>query len=194
MDLLKRKELIASYCAIFAQYFAFGGIVTLLPLYIRDLGLEPYHVGLLLSLFSLAFLVFQFAGGILSDRVGRRMPAAAGLALGTVVLIALPFSETLATLIAVMLFYGTAYALLFPSISALIADHTAPEEHGKATGIFHALLTGGVAIGAPVMGWIAQITGLESGITLTPIVLVFALVISLITLKGKRNQVQPDFP
>ena len=75
--------------------------------------------------------------------------------------------------------YGTAYGILFPSISALVADHTIPEESGLATGIFHALLTAGVAIGAPVMGWVGGTLGVQLGIILSAGILVVALVVAL---------------
>ncbi len=63
-----------------------------------------------------------------------------------------------------MALYGTAYGMLFPSISALVADHTILEERGMATGMFHALLTAGVAVGAPIMGWIGEIMRAELGL------------------------------
>jgi len=34
--LFRRKSLLGPYSAVFAQYFSFGGVVTLLPLYIKD--------------------------------------------------------------------------------------------------------------------------------------------------------------
>jgi predicted MFS family arabinose efflux permease len=65
----------------------------------------------------------------------------------------------------------------------LIADHTIPEERGMATGLFHALLTAGVAIGAPIMGWIGEITGVELGLALSASILVLALVLALRALR-----------
>ena len=84
-----------------------------------------------------------------------------------------------------MALYGIAYGMLFPSISALIADHTTPEERGLATGIFHALLTAGVAIGAPVMGWTGEAVGVQLGLVLTPSIMVLALAMSLRALRQK---------
>ncbi len=46
-NLFRRRGLNVSYCSIFAQYFAFGGVVTLLPLYVKSLGMEAFHVGML---------------------------------------------------------------------------------------------------------------------------------------------------
>ena len=82
-----------------------------------------------------------------------------------------------------MALYGMAYGLLFPSVSALIADHTTPAERGLATGLFHALLTAGVAVGAPIMGWIGEIMGVGPGLALSASILVLALVATLRTLK-----------
>ena len=71
------------------------------------------------------------------------------------------------------------FGILFPSVSALVADQTAPEERGMATGIFHALLTAGVAIGAPVMGWVGGALGVQLGLMLSAGTMVLALVVAL---------------
>ena len=94
MGLLKRKGLTLSYCSIFAQYFTFGGVVTLLPIYVKSLGMEAFHVGMLLATFAIMFIVTQFPSGTLSDRVGRRVPTISGLCLGIVSLIMLPWLST----------------------------------------------------------------------------------------------------
>jgi len=181
--LLRRKGLTVSYCAIFAQYFAFGGVATLLPIYVKSLGMEAFHVGMLLAIFAIMFIILQFPSGALSDKVGRLIPSAVGLGLSIVSLVILPSLVTFPLLAVMMALYGTAYGILFPSISALIADHTIPEERGMATGLFHALLTAGVAIGAPIMGWIGEITGVELGLALSASILVLALVLALRALR-----------
>jgi len=181
--LFRRKGLTVSYCSIFAQYFAFGGVVTLLPLYVRSLGMETFHVGMLLATFAIMFIILQFPGGALSDKVGRMIPTAAGLSLSIVSLVILPSAVTFPLMAAVMALYGTAYGILFPSISALVADHTIPEERGMATGIFHALLTAGVATGAPIIGWVGEIMGVELGLALSSGIMVLALVVALRALR-----------
>ncbi len=182
-DLLRRRGLIVAYCTIFAQYFTFGGVVTLLPFYVRGLGMEVFHVGMLLAIFALMFIIIQLPSGAISDKVGRLVPTIIGLSLGIVSLVILPSVAILPLLAVVMALYGIAYGILFPSISALVADHTIPEERGLATGMFHALLTAGVAIGAPIMGWIGEAVGVQLGMVLTPAIMVLALVIALTTLR-----------
>ncbi|MFC1941119.1 MFS transporter [Chloroflexota bacterium] len=181
--LLRRKGLTLSYCSIVAQYFAFGGVVTLLPIYVKNLGMEAFHVGMLLATFAIMFIIVQFPSGTLSDKVGRVVPTIAGLSLGIVSLVILPLMVTLPLLAVALALYGVAYGLLFPSISALVADHTLPEERGMATGVFHALLTSGVAIGAPIMGWVGGVVGIELGLALSAGIMVLALMVALTSLK-----------
>jgi len=173
--LLRRKGLIIAYCSIFAQYFTFGGVVTLLPLYVKGLGMEAFHVGMLLAIFAVMFIILQFPIGTISDRYGRLAPAVAGLVLGIVSLLLMPAVGVFSLLAVAMALYGVAYGAIFPAISALVVDHTRPEERGTAIGIFHALLTVGVAVGAPVMGWVGGTVGVKLGLTLNAVVMVMVL-------------------
>ncbi len=183
-DLFKRRSLVPSYAAVFAQYFTFGGVVTLLPLYVEDLGMGPLEAGMLLAAFSALFVITQLPSGAISDRVGRLVPMVAGLACVIASLTALPFLPGLPLLIVAMAVYGTGYGLMFPSMSALIADHTNAGERGLATGLFHGLLTAGVAVGAPVMGWVGSLTGTGIGLSMTAIPMLPALGIAVWFLKA----------
>ncbi|MCK4863179.1 MAG: MFS transporter [Dehalococcoidales bacterium] len=182
-ELLRRRGLISPYCTIFAQYFSFGGVVTLLPLYLKDRGMEAFHVGILLAVFAVLFIILQMPVGNLSDRIGRAGLIKTGLALGIVSLVLLPWMTVFPLLIVVMALYGAAYGMIFPSVSAMVADHTAAEERGLGTGIFHALLTAGVAIGAPVIGWAGGVVGVERGLILSAGVMVLTLIVTLVALR-----------
>jgi MFS family permease len=183
-ELLKRRGLIGPYCAIFAQYFTFGGVVTLLPLYMKNLGMEALHVGMLLAAFAIMFIIFQLPSGALSDRIGRLGLTSVGLTLGIMALVVMPWITVFPVLAVAMAVYGIAYGAIFPSISAMVADYTSPWERGMATGIFHALLTAGVAIGAPVMGWVGGVLGVQIGLLLSAGIMVLSLAVALIVRKG----------
>ncbi len=188
-SLFRRKGLTISYCSAFAHYFSFGGVVTLLPLYVRQLGEGVFYVGMLLAAFSVVFVLLQFFSGAISDRIGRQIPITAGLSFGVVSVSVLPMLGALPLLFVAMAVYGAGFAMLFPSISALVVDHTMPEERGLATGIFHSLLTGGVAAGAPTMGWVAHLTGIRWGLALSSgaagLALLIVLVVSMKELRPK---------
>ena len=99
--------------------------------------------------------------------------------MGMISLVMLPALTTFPQLAVVMALYGVAFGALFTSISALVADHTNLEERGLATGMFHALLTAGVAIGAPIMGWAGGVIGIEWGFVLCSGIMILALVVAL---------------
>jgi len=176
-----------SYLSIFAQYFSFGGVVALLPLSMATLGMEAFHVGMVLAIFSLMFIIVQSFSGRISDRAGRLKPIAIALALGVMALIAMPLAGNFPALTAVMIVYGIAYGILFPAASALLIDHVTPEEYGITTGLFHALITIGVAVGAPLIGWIAQFTGLRVGLALAGSIFLAALALTLTHLRKERS-------
>ena len=182
-NLMGRKGLSMSYTTIFAQYFAFGAIATLLPLYVKDFNMTAFHVGMLLAVFTLLFIIIQVPSGRISDRVGRVVPTIIGLSLAIVGLVAMPSFHTFVLLAIPMAVYGLGYGLFFPSVSASVADHALPEERGMATGIFYAALTAGVAIGAPLMGWIGQEFSVRLAMTLAPVFMVPAIIIAAATLK-----------
>jgi len=189
VELLKNENLRLAYWAIFAQYFAFGGIVVLLPLYVATAGMTAFHVGMLLAMFSLMFILVQMPGGYLSDRMGRLRPATIGLGLAVAGVVSLPLAATFGLMVVMMALYGIGYGLLFPSVSAMIADSTTSDEYGRATGIFHALITVGVSVGAPLMGWVADFSGIKIGLSLSGIALIIALVMAIVGLtKGKTAQ------
>ena len=179
-ELVRRRGLSASYSSIFAFYFTFGGVVTVLPLHVKGLGMSAFHVGLSLAAFSLTFVLLQFTSGSLSDRIGRKVPVSAGLCLCAATVVLLPLSQSFLSILVVMVVYGTAYALIFPSTSALVADYTSAEEYGTATGIFHALLTSGVAVGAPVIGWVAGQTTIGFGLIMSGVVALLAVIVVLL--------------
>ena len=182
--LLRRRTLIGPYATVFAQYFSLGGVVTLLPLHVRNLGLEAVHTGISMAAFSVMFLLIQIPVSRMRNGYDKSLLTITGILLGIVALLLLPLAEEFAFIALCMGSYGISHGLMFPSISATVAENTAPEERGLGTGIFHALLTGGVAAGAPIMGWTGGYIGLEWGLAASSGLLVMALVAIIVTRTG----------
>ena len=178
--LVKRKGLVSPYCTVFAQYFTFGGVVTLLPLYVKNHGMDSFHVGMLLASFAVMFIIVQLPVSRLSDRFGRLWLSIVGLVLGIISLVAVPSATDFGWLLVLMLVYGAAFGAVFPSISAMVTENTSPVERGTATGIFHALLTAGVAVGALTAGYAGDKLGVKYGLILCPAFMVIALLVALV--------------
>ena len=195
VSLLRRRRLIVAYQAVFAQYFGFGGLVVLLPLHLRAVLLgegAAFHVAILLMTAVVVYLVVQLPGGAISDRVGRRGPMVVGLALAAAGLAVVPLMPSLPWMAMAMAVHGLGWGLLFPSASALLADGAAPNERGAAAGVFHALITAGVAVGAPVMGAVAGWVGVPLALALTPTLLALGVPLSAVLLANAPNSPLPE--
>ena len=186
--LLGRRDLLAPYATVFAQYFSLGGVVTLLPLYIKNQGMGAFQTGMAMAAFSVMFIVTQVPVGKKGTRIGRMSLAVPGIILGIAALLCLPAVSSFSLIALCLGVYGIAHGLMFPSISTMVAEGTSLEERGMGTGIFHALLTGGVAVGAPVMGWFGGMVGLDWGLAASATMLAVALVMVLATTGVQRQR------
>ncbi len=178
-SLVKRPGLRVAYITIIALYFSFGGLITLLPFHLSEYGYSAMHMGILLGIFSVFFILFQVPIGRLGDRIGRFKPAALGLLISFIALLFLPFLNNIVLMAAAMAFFGISFGMIFPSASSLIIDFSSEEERGICSGVYHAFLTVGVALGAPLAGGVGQWLGVQAGLLACAAVIIFPLVAAL---------------
>jgi MFS family permease len=99
-----------------------SGLITssfwgLLPVYIEDVGLEPRHLSIVLSLGTLGGLIVQIPTGWLADRLGRRplilvqTSAAAAVAVAIALLGGQPFALLVILSFMFCMLFGPLYAL-----------------------------------------------------------------------------------
>jgi predicted MFS family arabinose efflux permease len=82
-----------------------------------------------------------------------------GLALIALSLFALALMQQWETLLLAMFAYGIGFGFLFPAMTALMTDETAPQTRGTASGIFTAVYSLGVTAGTSAAGalaWLQQ--------------------------------------
>ena len=130
-------------------------IVAFLPEITRDaFGASDLAGTALMGVYSLMQLVFVPFWGRLSDRIGRRPVllislGAAGVGLAGLGF-AIAYSRTIVWLFVMRAFSGAATANV-GTITAYIADSTAPEERTKSMGMFGAAFVLGLVVG-PILG------------------------------------------
>ncbi|MFQ5910281.1 MAG: MFS transporter [Thermoplasmata archaeon] len=182
LEIVRKKLALASYSAIFCLYFAMGAFTVLVPLFMKDLGMIEVHVAIAFITFALLSMIVHYPSGWLSDRIGARIPAVVGLLTIAHSMFLLPFFDTLPSLLPVMALFGMGHGLVFPSASAMVVHSASGDERGLATGVFYALLVAGVAVGAPVAGFLALAFSLEIGIWVTGAgsLMGFALILGLL--------------
>lgn len=147
--ILQNKFVIQSYIGAFSLMFAMGALTYALPLKADQLDFPDQTAGLLLSTFGIvAILVFVLPINKLFDHVP---PLKLILLGGLLVVISLLLLSVLVdkwSMFVVMGFYGLGFALLFPSLNALLMRNVTPENKGKAFGMFYAFFSIGVVAGS----------------------------------------------
>jgi MFS transporter, DHA1 family, multidrug resistance protein len=159
-QILGRHRLFVAYAATFCLLFSLGTLIVFAPLAGEALGFSSVRVGLVFAAFALAAILVQVLPvGRLSDRWGREPLIMAGLLLLGGALLLLPGLRHWGTWLAVMFLYGTGFGLMFPAMTALIADETEPQTRGTASGVFTAVFSLGASVGtgsAGAMVWLQR--------------------------------------
>ena len=139
------------------EFTAFGMIIPLSPYLARDFGADDLEVGLLMSVYSLAQLVFAPLWGYLSDRLGRRPIILICLFGSSLFYLWFSFATTLETLFLTRILAGIFGAVMSVSM-ACIADVTGEKERSKNMGLVGAAIGLGFIIG-PFLGGIFGFLG-----------------------------------
>ncbi len=152
----------AAGCVVRAR----GGVCSsfnnaLLPLYAVALfDATPAMIGSIMFIHGLGLAFFNIPGGMMSDRVGRRLPALAGSLVATAGVIWYSAATGYWALFAAVGLAGAGAAFSTPAVAALTADVCDPRRRGEAFGYFLTSFNLGMVLGALVFGFVAEMLGL----------------------------------
>lgn len=134
------------------------------PVYLFQQGLSLAGIGWVVGVYGFVWGGAQFFTGRLSDHVGRQKPIVWGMWLcgAGVGMTLLGHTVSWWSLSAAVTGFGM--ALLYPNLSAAVADIAHPNWRGSAIGIYRFWRDLGYGIGALALGWAANASGaLEAG-------------------------------
>ncbi|MGF9964846.1 MFS transporter [Bacillus rhizoplanae] len=153
LGLLKSEPLLQAYIGAFTLMFSQGIVTYMLPMKVEALGLKSSLTGMMLSVFGItAILFFLLPTNRIYDYFNRQKMMVIGIAVMAFALSLLGIFTTKGMLYVVMIIYGIGFAILFPSINALLVENTTEDNRGKAFGLFYAFFSLGVVVGSFTVG------------------------------------------
>jgi MFS family permease len=159
---MHRRVYIVLFMAVFASTMGVGFIGPLLPLYARDLGAAGLSLGMIFAGFSMArFLLTPFIGR-LSDRFGRKVFLAVGLAVFSGFSLLYLSVETISQLILIRALHGASAGMVIPVAQAYIADIAPKGRESSFMGTFTVSLFTAFGIGPLLGGPLADRFGMSA--------------------------------
>ena len=135
-----------------AGFFALVGTV-----YLREeFALDAATTGLVLACFFAPFALLQYPMGVVSDRIGRRIPIALGSTLYGVVVVSVVFMPTVPLAALALVATGVTGAFMAPATMALVTDLARSNERGVAMGGYNVVGSLGFLVGIVVGGVLAS--------------------------------------
>jgi MFS family permease len=148
---MHRRVYIVLFIAVFASTMGVGFIGPLLPLYARDLGATGIQLGMIFSGFAFARFVLTPFIGRASDRFGRKVFLAWGLAILSGFSLLYIWASTAAQLIIVRSLHGASAGMVIPIAQAYIGDISPEGRESSFMGTFTVSLFTAFGIG-PLLG------------------------------------------
>jgi MFS family permease len=134
---------------------------ALLPLYaIALFDATPEMIGSIMFIHGVGLALFNIPGGMMSDRMGRRLPALAGSLVATAGVLWYSAASGYWPLFLAVALAGAGSAFSSPAVAALTADVCDPRRRGEAFGYFLTSFNLGMVLGALVFGFVAEWLGL----------------------------------
>src|SRR5690348_10337082 len=187
--MLRNRTLLSISLAVCAAYIGIGMIVPVRVLYAESQGASLAIIGAMASAYLISNFIFQYPGGWLADRWGRRPMMLLSLLAQAILSLAYLFITDPVLFVVLRFVEGIAAAAFLPSARALITDSIPAEKRGEAFGIFGAFFNAGFLIG-PALGGLLAGTGYASSFIGAVLFRLAALVVVFIVIQPGMQQRQ----
>lgn len=153
------KRLMALSQAGLVEKFVDALVWIFYPVFLYQSGVSLTSVGWIISLYGFTWGGSQLLTGRLSDRVGRHVLNVSGMWICGAGVAAMMLGEGIVWWSACAAVSGLGMALLYPNLSAAVADISHPAWRGSAIGIYRFWRDLGYGVGALGLGVAAYFTG-----------------------------------
>lgn len=128
----------------------------LFPLMFASAGLGVERIGILAAVYPATWGILQLGTGALSDRWGRKWLIAGGMAVQGIALGGVAVFRGFGSWLAAAVLLGVGTAMVYPTLLAAVGDVADPLWRGSAVGVYRFWRDSGYAVGAIVVGVLAD--------------------------------------
>lgn len=172
----QRELLVLELCTV-ALFFWYSARWVFGPLFLEQLGYDPFIIGLWIAVSAAPYLIFQIPLGKLSDKLSKTRFICFGFTLSALFIIPLGFLRTLPLLFVTIFIISVGTTLVEPLIEARVTELIPRERYGAYAGIFEVAKTAGVMLGPISSALFVYLFGISSAFL--PAVVFFIITLAL---------------
>ena len=134
-------------------------MVHLIPHLVHRLEVSLASAALVVTVMTMTSMVGQIGGGLLGDRLDKRLICAVGMVAHCVALLGITFATSLAVVYFFAILHGLAWGGRGPLMGAIRADYFGRRSLGTIMGLSSVIVTLGIMFGPVFAGWMADQRG-----------------------------------
>ena len=129
------------------------------PHLVHRLEVSLASAALVVTVMTMTSMVGQIGGGLLGDRLDKRLICAVGMVAHCVALLGITFATSLAVVYFFAILHGLAWGGRGPLMGAIRADYFGRRSLGTIMGLSSVIVTLGIMFGPVFAGWMADQRG-----------------------------------
>ena len=194
--ILSDRRVTAVMLVVFIVMAGAGLVLPVLPLFARSFGVGYGAVGVLVSAYGLARLVFDLAAGRIVDRLGERVTAAIGLAVIGLGSALTGLASSFAMAVVAWAAAGVGSAIALAAVYTRVLRIVPTQQMARTLGIFYGAFNTGFVAGGAASGLVADRFGLAGPLLLNAAVVAVAAVLwlALVPAAGPPGQAAGPAP
>ncbi|MCJ8339895.1 MAG: MFS transporter [Pseudomonadales bacterium] len=153
---LQSKPLIALNQAGLVEKFTDAIVWIFLPIYFISQGISLLESGAIIAIYGVVWGASQLITGPLSDKIGRKSLIVWGMWLCGAGIVAIPLTQSISIWSLEAALIGVGMAMLYPNLGAAVGDFSPAKYRASLIGVYRFWRDSGYAIGALIMGLMAQ--------------------------------------
>jgi len=157
----------------------FGGIITFLAIYARELGLESY-TGLYFTLMAVGMGIARIFGGQIFDHFGPRIISLLGIGLAAIGFWLLASQGNCSCFLISSVVIGGGIGIVIPTFQTMANNVVSKERRGVANSTVLTGLDLGIGLGSLTAGWISDAFSLSTSFQVSALILVLALALFIL--------------